>query len=199
MGPPILNPHPSPLPFCWISSSPPKNWVLCPFLITDHIWEKISITFKEMLSTNYHVACVFSYTINIYLKKLVETISFNTKHCLVRLSPRIIPPISPTFLPEMSPSFNIAFLFPPDVDCLRLPSKLFRKSCTVSSPLFCWGRGESFSLTFLEGIRKRLKGIKKLFLQILARGRWIYYISCAHICYGFFLENIEIIYFDWLL
>ena len=75
-------------------------------------WKKSLIPFTQIISTNYDVACVFSFTIKIYLKKLVGTKSFNTKQCLVRWSPTIIPTISLTFFPKMSPSFNIDFLFP---------------------------------------------------------------------------------------
>ena len=118
-------------------------------------WKKSLIPFTQIISTNYDVACVFSFTIKIYLKKLVGTKSFNTKQCLVRWSPTIIPTISLTFFPKMSPSFNIDFLFP----CRLSPpsSQDFMKSCTVSTPLFCWGRVKSFSPTFCKGrIRKKL-------------------------------------------
>ena len=44
-------------------------------------------------------ACLFSYTIMIYLKRLHRTNSLNTKQCPVGLSTRIIPQVSP-FLPK---------------------------------------------------------------------------------------------------
>ena len=52
------------------------------------------------------VACVFSYTIFIYLKKLDGIMSLNTKQFSAGLSPRIIPQVSP-FLPKMSPSLML--------------------------------------------------------------------------------------------
>ena len=160
-------------------------------------WNKSLIPFTQIISTNYYVACFFSFTTKIYLKKLVGTKSFNTKQCLVKWSPTIITPVSLTFFPKMSPSFNIDSLFPPGLDCLRLPLRIFPKSCTVSTHLFCWGRVKSFSPTFRKGrIRKKTNawGDLKIFCHryLLEEGSLLYFL-CTHLLRNLckhLLENI---------
>ena len=88
-------------PFCWILP-PPKNLVLPPFssIQTTYWEEKVSlIVFRQFLPNILPVACIFSYIIMIYLKKLDRTKTLNTKQCPAGLSPRIIPHITP-FLPK---------------------------------------------------------------------------------------------------
>ena len=67
----------------------------------DHILgKKVSlIVFRQFLPNILPVACIFSYTIMTYLKKLDGTKTLNTKQCPVGLSPRIIPHIT-SFLPK---------------------------------------------------------------------------------------------------
>ena len=74
-----------------------------PLLTTDHILSrKVSlITFRKIFPKILSVACIFSYTMKIYWKKLVQTKSFNTKQCPAGLSPRIKLQIS-LFLPKIS-------------------------------------------------------------------------------------------------
>ena len=65
-------------------------------LNTDHILaKKVSlIVFRQFLPNILPVACIFSYTIMTYLKKLDGTKTLNTKQCPAGLSPRIIPHIT---------------------------------------------------------------------------------------------------------
>ena len=62
-------------------------------LITDHILEReISlIAFRQILPNILLAICIFSSTIMSYLKKLIETVSLNTKQCPAGLPPRTIP------------------------------------------------------------------------------------------------------------
>ena len=75
-----------------------------PLLITDHLLGKgVSlIALREILLKLLFGACIFSYTIMTYLKKLDGTKTLNAKQCPLGSSPRIIPQVSP-FLPKMSP------------------------------------------------------------------------------------------------
>ena len=70
-------------------------------LNTDHILrKKVSlIVFRQFLPNILPVACIFSYTIMTYLKKLDGTKTLNRKQCPAGLSPRIIPHIT-SFLPK---------------------------------------------------------------------------------------------------
>ena len=66
-----------------------------------HIEKKVSlIVFRQILPKILLVVCIFSYTIMMYLKKLVETKSLSTKQCPAGSSPRIIPHYPPKHLWE---------------------------------------------------------------------------------------------------
>ena len=66
----------------------------------DHILgKKVSlIVFRQFLPNILPVACIFSYTIMTYLKKLDGNKTLNTKQCPAGLSPRIIPHTTPFLL-----------------------------------------------------------------------------------------------------
>ena len=119
-----------------------------PLLIKDHILErKVSlITFRQILQKILPAACIFSYTVIIYLENLVRIKPFNTKQFqqdyLPELYPiiplnlygkpwgwKIIPPNSQKFThfpPEKSVLINLHFplskvsLFPPSNSSFHL-------------------------------------------------------------------------------
>ena len=100
-------------------ASTKKLSFLAPLLISDHIlWKKVSlIAFRQILLNvfmHFH-ACIFSYTIMAYLKKLDGTKSLKTKYYPVRLSSRIIPRYLPSY--QNFSSFDVALLHPPGMDC----------------------------------------------------------------------------------
>ena len=69
-----VSPEISTFPFYWISP-PPKNWISLsrPWSQTTY-WKKSLIDFRQILSVIFLVACIFSYIIMTYVKKLVGAI-----------------------------------------------------------------------------------------------------------------------------
>ena len=81
-----------------------KSSAPIPLLIIDYILRRKAsvIAFRLISPKSFSVACILSYTITTYLKKLDGTNSFNTNQCPARSSPRIIPQVS-LFLSKMLP------------------------------------------------------------------------------------------------
>ena len=107
-------------------TSAKRSISLVRLLITDHILRKKSlIAFRQILVKILPAACIFSYTIMTYLKKLHGTNSLNTKQCPVGLSTRIIPQVSP-FLPKF-PLLCWCFVAPARCGLSPFPLNLYGK------------------------------------------------------------------------
>ena len=83
----------------------------------------ILIALREIFPKKLPVACIFTYTIMAYLKKLNGTKSLNPKQCLTELSHRFITQVS-HFLPKMSSPLMLlccthqVSVFPPSLQML---------------------------------------------------------------------------------
>ena len=88
--------NPKSLNFSLLPDITPTKKLVSPVppLITDHILgkKKVSIiAFRQILPRIFPATCIFSYAIKRFFKKLIGTLSLNTKQWTVGLLPRIIP------------------------------------------------------------------------------------------------------------